>query len=88
MLSDLDERWGEEPAVIERGEMHLNMRITAHIFRQSFLEDIHSAVDTKSDKNSSVWNEKKSSNPGFFLTSAKLANHGAKWPLMTVFGKL
>lgn len=34
--------WNEKPAVIEKGETSycLNMRITAHIFKQSVLEDI------------------------------------------------
>lgn len=52
---------------------------------QSPLEGIHSVaiVDVKSDRNSCVKKEKRklerSLNPGSILTSAQLANYGAKW---------
>ncbi len=37
-------RWNEKPVVMDQGEMRycLNMWITAHIFKQSVLEDIPS----------------------------------------------
>ncbi len=55
--------------------------------RHSYLLILHSLVHTKSDRNSQERKKKeargRSSNPGSFLTSAQLTNHGMKWVWMS-----